>query len=71
MLIDRGASIDLQTKNGWTALALANEHGHEMLASLLRARGAWDGRQDKTGWTAPMMAKRVAPSSPSTRVHPL
>ena len=39
-LLAKGAEIDLQAKNGGTALMLASEKGHEGIVQALLARGA-------------------------------
>jgi ankyrin repeat protein len=40
VLLDHGADINVEAKNGMTALPYAVVKGHEALADLLRKRGA-------------------------------
>lgn len=51
-LLDRGAPIESQDKDGRTALMLAAQHGHVEAVELLREAGANPGARDPQGWTA-------------------
>ncbi|KAK4220966.1 hypothetical protein QBC38DRAFT_550337 [Podospora fimiseda] len=56
LLVDRGADVNAQEKDGWTALMRASSNGHEAVAQLLVDRGADVNAQDNNGWTALMRA---------------
>ena len=52
LLLHKGASLDVQNKNGITALHLASDEGHKEVAQLLLDKGAALNVQDKEGRTA-------------------
>ena len=51
MLLERGADVSAQTKDGWTALHFASRYGHVDLAQMLLECGADVSAQKKDGWT--------------------
>jgi ankyrin repeat protein len=42
LLLDNGADVDARTKDGTTALKIAQEKGHKEIVALLKAHGAKD-----------------------------
>ena len=52
MLLRRGAEVDLQDSEGFTALMSAAQHGHERVVELLLKRVAEIDKQDMIGFTA-------------------
>ncbi|GBG30010.1 Ankyrin repeat and KH domain-containing protein 1 [Hondaea fermentalgiana] len=57
-LLGRGAKIDLQNNNGWTALMLACRYDQPDMAQMLIEQGAKMNLQENKGWTALMFACR-------------
>jgi ankyrin repeat protein len=55
-LIDKGAKLGLQNKDGWTALMFAIDKGHSNVAQSLIDKGAGLDIQNKEGYTALMFA---------------
>ena len=55
-LVDKGAEVNLQNKDGRTALMDASEKGHEGIVQLLLDRGAKINFQNKFGVTVLMCA---------------
>ncbi len=51
-LIDAGADVNTQEKEGWTALMLASEYGRTEVARLLIDAGAYVNAQTNEGFTA-------------------
>jgi len=45
LLLQRGAEVDLQDSDGWTALMCAADNGHERVVELLLRRGAKINKQ--------------------------
>ena len=58
LLLDRGADIATQDKDGWTALNVAARRGHKAVVRLLLDRGADVNAQNEDGWTALQDAAR-------------
>ena len=56
LLLRRGAEIDLQDKNGDTALIFAAFHGHMQTIDVLLQHGADVNRKDNKGWNALMFS---------------
>ena len=56
MLVERGADVSAQKKDGSTALHLASHNGHVDLARVLVERCANVSAQRKDGSTAPHLA---------------
>ena len=52
LLLDRGAEIDPQDGDGFTALTIAAEEGHWDVVRLLASRGADIDHRDATGLSA-------------------
>jgi ankyrin repeat protein len=55
-LLDKGAKIDAQARDGWTALIDAIDTNHVTAAKILIERGANVNIAAQTGWTALMAA---------------
>jgi len=55
-LLEKGASIDLQMKDGRTALMWASFQGHRKVVEVLLDRGARIDLQMENGWSALMVA---------------
>ena len=55
-LIQNGAFVDYQDKNGMTALMYAAKNGHKEMVQLLLKEGSGIGLQNKEGKTAMMLA---------------
>ena len=55
-LLEKGADIDQQDRDGATALILASQQGHEGIVQALLARGAEIDHQAKIGITALFIA---------------
>ena len=55
-LIDAGADINIEDKDGWTALIWASQCGHTETAKALIDAGADINIEDRQGWTALMWA---------------
>ena len=51
-LLDKGAGIEAQDRNGRTPLLLAAQHGHAATVRLLLSKGAKPEARDKRGFTA-------------------
>ena len=58
LLLEHGAELSAQDKDGRTALHLASENGHEKVALLLLEHGAELSAQDKDGRTALHLASK-------------
>ncbi|MCZ6897231.1 MAG: ankyrin repeat domain-containing protein [Betaproteobacteria bacterium] len=56
-MLDKGAKIDHQAKNGVTALILATSYGHEAIVRALLAKGAKVNLRENDGKTALNYAK--------------
>jgi len=54
---DKGAAINLQTRNGETALSVASSLGYEAIVRLLLERGADATLRDSDGRTALQWAR--------------
>ena len=52
VLLDHGANIDAQSRNGYTALLYASGHGHTTTVQLLLSRGANVNNRNKYGENA-------------------
>ena len=57
MLLQRGASTNLQGSNGWTALMCAAGNGHTTIVQALLDAKADASLQTKSGYTALMIAE--------------
>jgi ankyrin repeat protein len=55
-LISKGAWIDAQAAQGWTALTYASWKGNRDVVEMLLQRGADAHKKDKDGWTPLMYA---------------
>ncbi len=49
LLVDAGATVDAQNKDGMTALMIAASHGNIELVRMLLAKGANPAKPDYTG----------------------
>ena len=58
LLVERGASANLQDDSGWTALHLTLLHGHNDIIQSLLDHGADTNLPDNFGWTALLHASR-------------
>ena len=58
MLLQRGASVNLQDSNGWTALMLAAANGHTTIVKALLNAKADASLQPISGYTALMAAEQ-------------
>jgi len=56
VLLNRGARIEAAANDGWTALMVAGQNGHEKVVQVLLDRGARIEAADNDGWTALMVA---------------
>ena len=57
-LLEKGADVNHQSKDGFTALSWASRVGGAAVVQILLENGAQVDLQDKDGWTALMMASR-------------
>jgi ankyrin repeat protein len=55
-LLERGANVNAQTADGWTALMIAAQNGHVEVVKALLDSGANVDAQNVDGWTALMAA---------------
>ena len=67
LLLGRGASIDLQDKDGFTALMCAAVGGNPSIVSVLLRAGARTDLHDINGQTALDVADRLPMSPPSQK----
>lgn len=59
ILLDKGAKLDLQANDAFTALMVASQEGHTEFMKLLLDKGAKLDLQDTDGWTALMRASHI------------
>ena len=59
LLLDNGAEVDHQDRDGWTALMGASRRGHVGIVQTLLAEGAEINHQDNEGWTALYLASQA------------
>jgi ankyrin repeat protein len=57
ILLDKGAKINSQAKNGVSALIIASQEGHEAIVQILLAKGAEVNVRENGGETALKFAK--------------